>query len=491
MRHAALDLEVAAEPLVVAPLEPGTEAGEVDPGVGEADAGARRAVQLDAAGVPQEHRGGVGRRAVGGGPALPVCDPGRDLLLDQGGEPVEPAGELAGGADLHPQPVLAGVIAGVGLERPQRRPGELVVDPLRLGGIGRAPHAHVPGALRVKVVGERPADRGLGVVGDGDDLARGRCVRPDLPAADLDVDADLLLAAAVVEAEQPAGDVEADAMRVRRGLAGDPAGVLERRAADRVDVAPDQRDLAARVAALGGDLREVRDRAAVDPEIGDVEVAAAEVEDLVEDLVVVVELGVFLRAEIGEDAVLAQHQRQGLVQPGPVGAAGQAVDRVGLGASDPADVGRAHREERVDDQPADDRDRGRGERGRDAGQPERRREVDRGRDHREGEQRAQEIPALGGDVDGDRLSVADRAAVPVLAGDPRPVDQDLAHVLARRALAADQLRQRGAGGHDRDPGLAPLLGERVRPPVDRHRDGLEPCRHERARGGERGQPAQR
>ena len=79
---------------------------------------------------------------------------------------------------------------------------------------------------------------------------------------------------------------------------------------------------------VGVDIVETADRHRSDPDIGDVERAVSEVEDLEEVLVAAVELGVFSGAEVGEHPVPTERQR--IIGPGPVGAAGEAVDRLEL-----------------------------------------------------------------------------------------------------------------------------------------------------------------
>ena len=139
----------------------------------------------------------------------------------------------------------------------------------------------------------------------------------------------LYRAVALVHAEEAPAKVDADALRAGRGGALDEGGIVQRRAGLGVHVAGDQAHAALRVAELGLHLLEGVERRVADPEIAHVEIAQAEVEYLMEELIVAGDLGVFGGAEIGKDAVLAEHQEQGLVGARAVGAAGEAVDRPG------------------------------------------------------------------------------------------------------------------------------------------------------------------
>ena len=115
-------------------------------------------------------------------------------------------------------------------------------------------------------------------------------------------------------------------------------------------------DAPARVAELGLHLLEGAERRLADLEVAHVEIAEAEVENLVKVLVFADELGVSGGAEVGKDAVLAEHQEQGLVGARAVGAAGEAVERLGLRRL--RAVRAWQRRDGVDDEAARDRDGG-------------------------------------------------------------------------------------------------------------------------------------
>ena len=166
--------------------------------------------------------------------------------------------------------------------------------------------------------------------------------------------------ALVVDAEDAPGEVDADAPRALAGGALDEGGVLQRGAGLAVDVAGDEIDAPLRVAELGLDLLIGAERRVADAQVGDGEVAEAEVEYLVEEMVAVLDLGIFGGAEIGEDAVRAEHEEERRVLPGTVGAAREAVDRLGRSRG-LEDIGLARRKEGVDNQAAGDGDGGAGE----------------------------------------------------------------------------------------------------------------------------------
>ena len=113
------------------------------------------------------------------------------------------------------------------------------------------------------------------------------------PVLDLDGDGVAADAALIGDAEQRAGEVDADAPGLGGRGALDPFGVVERRAGLAVDVAGDQGDAALRIAILGLDFFEGVQGRITDLEGVDGEIAEAEVEDLVEVLIVACELGVF------------------------------------------------------------------------------------------------------------------------------------------------------------------------------------------------------
>ena len=173
---------------------------------------------------------------------------------------------------------------------------------------------------------------------------------------DHDIDAMALnRAVALVHAKEAPAKVDSDALRAGGGGTLDEGGIVQGGAGLGVHIAGDQRDAALRVAELGLHLLEGVERRVADLELVHVERAEAEVEYLVQELIVADDLGVFGRAEIGKDAVLAEHQEQGLVGARAVGAAGEAVDR--LGARGLRLLGCGQRRESVDDKAADDRDR--------------------------------------------------------------------------------------------------------------------------------------
>ena len=122
-------------------------------------------------------------------------------------------------------------------------------------------------------------------------------------------------------------------------------------------------------------------------------------EYLVQVVLVVRDLGVLGGGEVGEDPVRAEHQEEGLIGPGPVGAAGEAVDRLG-GAGTGLGPGarQARREQGIDDQGAADGDGGGGRCLEDRVGEEQGRQVDRGDQHRDlqdGLQRILVAPAVG------------------------------------------------------------------------------------------------
>ena len=147
---------------------------------------------------------------------------------------------------------------------------------------------------------------------------------------DLDRDAMALdLSVVWVDAEDAAGEVDADAPRAGLRAALVPVGVGQIGAGLAVHVAGDERDAALPVAPLALDLVVGREGRGADPELAHLQVAEAEVEDLVQVLLVVRDLGIGGAGEVGKEPVRAEHQEQRLVGPGPVGAADEAVERRG------------------------------------------------------------------------------------------------------------------------------------------------------------------
>ena len=267
----------------------------------------------------------VAARSSGRGPAGPAgAVPRRHALAHHGGETVEAAGKLAGGTDAEPQTGLAAIVAGVDLIGAQRGPGELVVHAIGGIGVGGPAHAHGPRAGAGEVIGEGAAQRRLAVVQEGDRAALGGLARR--PPFDLDLGAVGLNLALVVDAKEAAGDIDADASRAGCGRALEPLRVVEDAAGEAVHVAGDEGDAASGVAELGLDLLVGIEGGGADLEIVHGEVAEAEVENLMEDVIVARDLRVFRGAEVGKDAVRAQHQEQGLIGARAVGAAAEAVD---------------------------------------------------------------------------------------------------------------------------------------------------------------------
>ena len=392
MGDRAVEHDIAAQPLGGAPGAPLDQGVVVDPAGRKPDAGDEAGVEpapqrpIDALRVPAEQPGRIGRgQRRGPGGAVP----GRHLLADQGGEAIEAAAELAGGADAQAEPGLPAIVGIVRLVGAQRGPGE-IVECARVGaGVCGAAHAHGPPILAAEIVGEGAAEAALIGVPELDRALRdgARAVRR-LPF-DLKLDGVLLRLALLVHAEELACDIEADAPRIRPGGALDEGGIVQRRAEGGVDVAGDQRDAALRVAHLGLDLLEAAERGLADPEIAHVEIAQAEVEYLVEVLVLADDLGVAGGTEIGKDAVLAEHQEQGLVGARAVGAAGEAVERLGLRGL--RGIRARQRGDGVDDEAADDGDGGADERLAEQARGNQRRHEDGGHDHGELEQDAQRI----------------------------------------------------------------------------------------------------
>ena len=114
---------------------------------------------------------------------------------------------------------------------------------------------------------------------DGAPLARAAGGRPPF---DLDGGAVGPDRAVVGDAEQAADEIDADAPRAGRRRALDEGGIVEGAACDAVDIAGHERDAPLRVAELGLDFGVGGERRVADAEIGDGEIAEAEVEYLVE-----------------------------------------------------------------------------------------------------------------------------------------------------------------------------------------------------------------
>ena len=96
MGAGAVEHEIAAEPLALAPCAPGLDRVLVDARIRQADAGDQAAGDTQAPRIPAEQPSRIGGRGRCG-PAGAV--PRRHALAHHGGETVEAAGKLAGGAD--------------------------------------------------------------------------------------------------------------------------------------------------------------------------------------------------------------------------------------------------------------------------------------------------------------------------------------------------------------------------------------------------------
>ena len=351
MGERAVEHGIAGEAAILAPGAPGLDRGLVDARVGQAHAGHQAAGDAQPARIPAEQPGGI-RARHRLRPARAV--PRRHALLHDGRQAIEAARELAGGADAKAEPGLAGIVGRVRMVSAERHPREIVIDAIGGVGVGGAAHAHAPGAGGAEIVGKRAAQRGLAVVAERDaaPLARAAGGRPPFDLDGGAVGPDL---AVVGDAEQAADEIDADALRAGCRRALDEGGILEGAAGAAVDVAGHERDAPLGVAELGLDLGVGGERRVADLEIGDGEIAEAEVEYLVEVLIAVHDLGILGGAEVGKDAVPAEHEQQRLIRSGPVGAAGEAVDRLGRGAG-AGGIGRRQGKEGVEDEPAGDGD---------------------------------------------------------------------------------------------------------------------------------------
>ena len=325
---------------------------------------------------------------------------------------------------------------------------------VRRVGVGGAAHAHGPRAGAGEVIGEGAAQRRLAVVHEGDRAALGGLARR--PPFDLDLGAVGLNLALVVDAKEAAGDIDADAPRAGGGRALKPLRVVEGAAGDAVHVAGDEGNAASGVAELGLDFLVGIEGGGADLEIVHGEVAEAEVENLMEDVIVARDLRVFRGAEVGKDAVRAQHQEQGLIGARAVGAAAEAVD--GLDGARAGGIGQDRRGDGVDDEAAGNGDGGAGERLRPRGGEEQGRHDDGGDEHADLQDGAQRIlvAAAIGQRGAQRhdLAALERGLAPRRAGD-RPAVHSDGYLRPTAALLEGGypflLDQIGHGGADRAP----------------------------------------
>ena len=202
------------------------------------------------------------------------------------------------------------------------------------------------------------------------------------------------------------------------------------------------------------------------PDLG---VAETPVEDLVQVLVVTVELGIAGRRQVGKDPVPAQQQQQGLVRPGPVGAAGQRKDRLGRDRASRR-LGQLRRHQGVDDERAAD-----GDGGADGGPHQRRllgedrqlRHVDGGRQDGDRQDDVERVAVAAG----ERLAQRHHGAViqtgraPVLRVHEAAVDRGQEKPGITRPMGGDEVGQAGARRHRPPPAGAALGGQRIGPEI--------------------------